>query len=459
MKILLVKPPSDMHIVMPPIGIGYIASYLKSKINNINIDILDCLKNRYDYSDFSEYICQERPDVVGITAFTMEIESAFKCCEIIKSINKDIITVIGGVHASNAPEHVLSDQNVDFIFRKEAEIPFYEFIKELINGGNFKDVPNIGYKENGSMKFNQIIYPENLDELPFPDYELMGLPEYPKTYMAKKYPFAPIISSRGCPYTCTYCSAQKMSGRKFRTRSPENIIEEIKTWKEKFNIKEFQIWDDNFTLNKKRAHIFCDLLKEEKIILPWWCPNGLRTETLDEPLIKKMKEIGLYAIALGIESGSEKIQKDMKKNLNFEKVREVIELGNKYKIRMQGFFILGYPTETREDILKTINFSRKLPLRRASFLLFQPLVGSEIYESLQNQGKLKNINMSKIEFSKVSFLPDSLSNTEELVNLHRKAIIGFYLRPKVFLRFIIENFTLDQLKEVCNMVKKYIFKR
>jgi radical SAM superfamily enzyme YgiQ (UPF0313 family) len=184
----------------------------------------------------------------------------------------------------------------------------------------------------------------------------------------------------------------------------------------------------------------------------------LRVETLDEELIKKMKIAGLYAIAIGIESGSEKIQKDMKKNLNFEKITKVINLGNKYKIRMQGFFILGYPTERREDILKTIEFSKKLRLKRASFLLFQPLVGSEIYDSLDKDGKLKNINLNNTEFSKPSVIPDGMS-LQELISLHRKAILEFYLRPKILIRFILENLSIDQLKEIWDMVRKYILKK
>ncbi len=380
MKILLVKPPSTAHVVLLPIGLGYIAAYLRHNIKGIEVIILDCLKESYDHIKFSKYIERIKPDLVGITAFTMEIESALRCCGIIKKNDAKTITAIGGPHPSSVPEQVLNHHNVDFIFRSEAEIGFSEFISELLNGKNFDKVHNIGYKENGEIKLNKIRFPENLDEMPMLDYELLKFDQYPKTYMSKKHPYAPIITSRGCPFACTYCSAGRLSGKKLRARSPEKIIEEIKYLQERYKIKEFQIWDDNFTLNKTRAHEFCDILLKENIGLPWWCPNGLRLETLDEELIRKMKKSGLYAIALGIESGSEKIQKDMRKNLDFERLKEVIELGNKYRIRMQGFFILGYPTETREDILKTIRLMKELPLQRASIMLFQPLVGSGIYD-------------------------------------------------------------------------------
>lgn len=459
MKILLVKPPSDTHFVMLPIGIGYIASYLKSKVNGIESYFLDCLREGYDHEKFTDYIKKLKPDLVGITAFSVEIDSAIRCCEIAKTIDKGIITVIGGPHATFMPEEVLSNNSVDFIFRNEAEISFSQFIEELKGQRKFEEIPNIGYKKNGQIRLNPIRLPEDLDLLPFPDYEFMGLRLYPKTYKMRYYPSAPILTSRGCPFPCTYCSGGKLSGKKFRARSPQNIIDEIKFLKANYNIREFEIWDDNFTLDKKRTNDFCDLLLKENINLPWWCPNGLRVETLDEALIRKMKKSGLYSIAIGIESGSEKIQKDMKKNLNFEKVREVAQLGNKYGIRMEGFFILGYPTETKDDILKTIKLSKELPLKRASILLFQPLVGSEIYDTLKKEGRLEGIDLHNAEYSKPTILPDGLKSLQELKNLQKRAILEFYMRPKVLPGFIIENLSPGQLKHIWAMTKKYLFNR
>lgn len=448
-----------MHVTLFPIGLGYIAAYLKNKIKDVDIFFLDCLKENYDHKKFSENVAKIKPDLVGLTAITMEIESVLKCCEIIKSHNKEVITVIGGPHVTCEPEEILSNRHVDFVFRGESEIAFCEFIQELKNKKDFCRVSNLGYKEEGKIIVNEVKFPENLDELPFPDYELMKFEQYPKTYKMKYYPSGPLITARGCPFLCTFCSAGKVSGKRFRFRSPKNVISEIKFLKERYKIREFEIWDDNFTLDKKRTHEFCDLLMEENMNLPWWCPNGLRTETLDEELIRKMKNAGLYSIAIGIESGSERIQRDMKKNLDFKRVEEIVRLGNKYKIRMEGFFILGYPTETREDILKTINLSKELPLKRASILLFQPLVGSEIYNRLKNEGKLKGIDTRNTEYSKLSVLPDGLKSLAELKKLQQKAILDFYLRPKVFINFMKENLTIDQIKELLKMVKRYIFNK
>ncbi|ODS30295.1 MAG: Radical SAM domain protein [Candidatus Scalindua rubra] len=456
MRILLVKPPSDSYFVFLPIGLGYIAAYLNDKAKDVEIKILNCILEKYNHNDFAEYVKEFKPDLVGITAFTVEIKSALKCCQIVKTIDNRTTTVIGGPHTSNMPEQVLSDENVDFIFRNEAEIGFFEFVNELMNNNNFKNVTNLGYKADGEIKLNPVKVIDNLDDIPFPDYELMGFERYPKTYKMKYYPSASIITSRGCPFPCTFCSAGKVSGKKYRSRSPANIIKEINLLKQKNKIKEFLIWDDNFSLNKSRVHEFCDLLIKEEINLPWWCSNGLRTETLDEELIIKMRNSGLYAIILGIETGTDKIQKDMKKNLDFNEIRRVIEIGYKHGIRMEGFFIIGYPTETREDILETIKLSLELPLRKASFFLFQPLVGSEIYEDLEKEGRLKDIDVGNAEWSRPSVLPIGFESERELKQLQRKAILSFYLRPRVFFPFIIENLSVDQLKELGSMVNRYI---
>jgi len=460
MRLLLLKPPSNFHLIALPMGIGYVASYLKNKMGqDIDILFLDCLRDKYDHNKFSDYVKEVKPDMIGITANSMEINSALKCCNITKIINRRIITVIGGPHATVLPEEVLSNKDVDFIFRGEADLSFYEFIKSLQNRSAFSGIPGLGYKSKGKMEFNPVEMPQNLDELPMMDLNLMQFKRYPKTYKMKYYPSAPILTSRGCPFPCTYCSARRISGEKFRSRSPENIVREIKQIKSQYNVREFEVWDDNFTLNNKRAHEFCDLLIQEKINLPWWCPNGLRLETLDETLLKKMSMAGLYSIGLGIESGSPRTQRNMRKNLDFDKLKKIVKLGNKYGIRMEGFFILGYPTETEEDILQTIGLAKELPLKRAAIFLFQPIPGSEIYDALKKDGKIHDMNYGGILYSNPSFLPEGIQSLKRLKGLQQKAYLEFYLRPRIFFDFMRENFTFQQLKEVWDMIKTYIFNR
>jgi len=457
MKVLLVKPISEIHVVSPPLSLAYLASSAKNLKQVKEVKILDCLLSKLSYKDFEDYIRKYKPDIIGLTAFTLEFPSALKMAKIAKKLNKNTKIVLGGPHVSNHPQD-LKNKEIDFIFRGEGEEAFPLLIKELNKKKpNFKKIPNMGWKKKNKIILNEIKFIQDLNKLQFPDFELIDFLKYPKLYLAKKHPAIPLITSRGCPFSCTFCSAKNISGKKFRARTPENILEEIKQLKQKFNIKEFQFWDDNFTLDKERANKFCDLLIKENLDLIWWCPNGVRVETLDRELLLKMKKSGCYAMAFGIESGSEKIQKDMKKNLDLKKVKEIITFAHKIGIRTQGFFIIGYPTETKEDIEKTIKFAKSLPLDRASISLFQPLFGSEIYEDLVKQGKIeKDYNIADCDYSKASILPIGFKNLEEVKKMQRKALIQFYSRPKVFLKFISENLSLSQIKEIFKMIKTYV---
>ncbi len=457
MKLLLVKAPSITHTINPPLSLAYLIPNVKKYAQ---IKVLDCLKENYSFNDFKNFVKKYKPDVIGFTAFTMEIDSVFKCAQITKKLNPKIYTIVGGPHASTFPENILSNKNIDFAFISEAEKTFPKLLRQIKeNKFNLKKINGIGYRDKKeNISLNPAKLEMNLDTLSFPDFDAMNFEEYPKLYLARKHPSIPILTSRGCPFNCTFCTGYKISGKKFRARSPENIIQELKILKQKYKIKEFQIWDDNFTLDKKRAIKFCNLLIKEKLNLIWWCPNGVRMETLDYELLKKMKDSGCYAIVLGIESGSLKIQKDMNKNLDFKKLKEVVNIAHKLKLRTQGFFIIGYPTETKEDILKTIKLAKSLPLNRATFGLFQPLPGSDIYNELKKQGKLKGINLTTTEYSKPS-IPTKTLSLNELKRLQQKALIEFYLRPRVFFRFIGENLTPSQFKEILNMIKKYIFNK
>jgi radical SAM superfamily enzyme YgiQ (UPF0313 family) len=174
-----------------------------------------------------------------------------------------------------------------------------------------------------------------------------------------------------------------------------------------------------------------------------------------------MKESGCYAIAFGIESGSDKIQRDMKKNLSFERLKEMVEFSYKIGLRTQGFFILGYPTESEEDILKTIKLSLSLPFLRASFCLFQPIVGSETYQYLVENNAVTKKNAAAItcDYSKASVPTKYIKDTRKIKQLQKRAILGFYLRPRIFFRLLFENISLSQIKELMDILRIYILRK
>lgn len=455
---MLVKPPTDIHVVLPPIGLGYLSAYIKNKIPGIDLRILDCHRLHYNDERFKEYILDHKPDIIGITAMSLEIESALRLCFIAKQVLEGVTTVIGGAHASAAAEQLLANNCLDHAFVAEAEIGFTHFLEHFDSPLRLT-APGLAYRDQGRIVTNPPALIEDLDTIPFPDYEGMEFHKYPKMYFMKRMPAASIISSRGCPFQCTFCAGHKVSGRKWRARSVANILAEIVYLRKAYKIREVDFWDDNFTLSRQRLEEFCRAMKREHKDLIWWCPNGVHISTLNKELLAEMKASGCYAIGFGIESASEKIQRDMRKMLSFDKLEELVKAAYKLGMRTQGFFIIGYPTETEEDIRKTIEISRRLPFIRASFFLFQPIVGSEIYHHLTECGLL-DYNTAKVcDYSKASVPTEHIRDLARLKQLQRDAILRFYLRPRIALRLIWDNISFSQIKELFKIIGTYVLKR
>jgi len=241
---------------------------------------------------------------------------------------------------------------------------------------------------------------------------------------------APIITSRGCPFPCTFCAARALTGRVIRYRSVENVIREIILLRDRYGVREFHIEDDNFTWKREYVIAFCREIIERDLDLSFSLPNGIRLDSLDREVLTLMERAGFYSLAVGIESGSNRVLALMKKNLTREVIREKIELIKECTdMRVSGFFLIGYPGETEKEIGETISFSRELPLNLASFLITMPLPGSPLWDDYQKQD-YQNINWGNFVPSRVvpglSDIPP-----DRLKRLQRKATILFYLRPKI----------------------------
>lgn len=459
LRIILIKPDSSSHIDLPPLGLLYLAGATIKKNKNVQIKILDFHLNRFNEQEFRDLLIDFKPHLLGITAFSFEVVNAFHYCKIVKEVDKKIVTIIGGCHASCFPEHVLSNKNVDYGMKGEAEISFPIFVEQLLKGKlNTSNIPGLIYRKASKVTVNRPQYPINLDEIE-PAWDLIDIRSYPKLYMNKRYPAAPIMTSRGCPYNCKFCTASEISGLKWRYRSVESIIKEIKELYHKRGVREIMMFDDNFTLNRARVDEFCRRLLEEKIDLIWSCPNGVRLDSLDLNLLKLMKKAGCYSLAVGIESGSQKILDDMGKGLKLSIVKKIVPLLKEADIRTQGDFIIGYPAETVEDVNKTIRLALSIPLDRAAFSLYQPLPGSKSYNELLKEGYVtpEELSWDLLDYSKVNYQHPNIP-VKKLLNLQRKAILLFYLRPKVFFGFIWDNLSFAQLKEILSMIKLYLIK-
>jgi len=440
MKGLLIRPISrKMPIIIPNLGLGYLATALRKDKHEIKI--LDCVKEKYNYDDFKKNLKKFKYDFIGIQLFTCDYNSVKKMLKIIKNYNPNILTLIGGPHVSGAPISTLKDmEDADFGFIGEAENSIRELLKEKINPNK---ISGLVYREKGKVKINSVTKTEDIDELGIPAWDLMD----PRTYpiaphgsFAKQAPVAPIITTRGCPYQCTYCAVVVNTSRKFRKRKVGDIIKEIEILHKKYGVKEIHIEDDNFTLDKKYVIEFCNKLIEKDLKISWACPNGVRLDTLDKGMLQLMEKVGCYSFAVGIESGSPKILKDMKRVVTIKKIIEKVKLiRDNTKIRMTGFCIMGYPGETKKDMQMTSDLAYKLPLHRVQFSNFLPLPGTEIYNRLITSGEIKEEELNWDDYldNHITYSPKGISH-KELRKIMKKAFFRFYFRPQIVLGLLKE---------------------
>jgi len=272
----------------------------------------------------------------------------------------------------------------------------------------------------------------------------------PHGAFVKKFPVAPIITTRGCPFNCSFCASKCMWMQKLRFRNPIRVVDEIELLNKQYGVKEFHFEDDNFTANKNHAMKVCQEIIRRNLDIVWACPNGVRIDTLDEQLLRIMKKSGCYLLAFGIETGSQEIADNMNKHLDLSKVPEKLKMVRDAGIETWGFFIIGLPGDNVKTISKTIDFAVSNAFRRAQFCIFTPLPGSEIFSKMEN----KDYDWDKFNFFNTAYCT-SLQE-KEIQELHKKAFRKFYLRPSIIFG-LIRNLKLRQVKWLLKRAADYKF--
>ncbi len=412
-KILLVFPPvvfsrESPKQIMPPLGISSLAAFLG---NEFEVRLLDAAVEGYEtervinkrflrYGLTDEQIKQRisdfTPDVTGVSClYSSQFSQAIRICEISKAILPDTITVIGGAHPTFLPELCLVHKCLDFIIMGEGELSLKELLLYMNSGKPIVNVEGIAFRVNGSVKINPSrCLIENLDFLPFPARHLLPLKKYfdidmPMGLVSRQHPPINLITSRGCPFQCSFCSSCHYWGDRYRARSVENVLREMESLKE-MGIRELKFFDDNLTYDSERAKKIFKSMVHKKFGFTWNCPNGIAASTLDEEMIKLMKDSGCYEITLAIESGDQEVLTNLlKKPVDLKKIKEITSLIKKNNINTYGFFIIGFPGETKQQIYNTLNFIDNLKLDRISLFIANPLPGTEIYKECIKKGYIK----------------------------------------------------------------------
>jgi magnesium-protoporphyrin IX monomethyl ester (oxidative) cyclase len=423
MKILLINPPNSVEEkidftinVFQPLGLAYIAAVLEK--NNYQVKILDAMAEGFDqervqkgrrrigldYFQIKKEIKKFEPDIVGVsTLFSLQANETHNIIDLVKKIDRNIITVVGGSHPTIQPESMLKNKNVDYVIRGEGEYVILEFVRAIEKNQSVNDIRSLSYRSNNDEVINnprrEVI--KDLDNLPFPARHLLPMGRYFEA--AKKVRvteglaaygkrWTGIITSRGCPFMCTFCSVHLTMTRFWRARSPENVVNEIKDFVEKYGIQYFDILDDNLTLIPERTKEICKLLIESKLRIKWSTPNGIRADKVDEELIGLMKRAGCIRLKVAPESGNQEVlDKMIKKNLDLKKVKEVVALCKKHGLPVEAFFMVGFPEETESNIKDTIKYAKELRKRGCEYCYFfvaTPYFGTEMYKDAVSKGYL-----------------------------------------------------------------------
>ena len=454
MNILLMNPPRHNEIVAdnptfideergfnPPLGLLYLAAYIKEKSTH-KVRVIDGQVEGLAYDDkFVKIIEQINPDVVGLTVMTFTLIDVIKTIEMVRSaserLNKKITIVLGGPHAHIFPEETLNLKGVDFVIKGEGEKSFFSLLEALDGGGDFSEVEGLVYRKNDDIFHNSVgNFLDNLDELPFPDRRLLPIKKYGSILGAGRV-VTTMFTSRGCPFRCTFCDRPHL-GKRFRSRSYKNVVDEMEECL-KLGIEEILIYDDTFTVDRQRVTDICDEIKKRGLVFSWDIRS--RVDTIDEFILKKLKSAGCSRIHFGVESGTEKILKILNKGISLSQVEAAFKAAKRVSIETLGYFMIGAPTETKENILDTIKFAKKINPDYVHITIFTPYPATEIYRIALAEEVIKEDYW--LEFARhpengveTHYWDKELSKQELLLLLDR-FYKEFYGRPIYILKQII----------------------
>lgn len=409
-KVLLISPKLHVPLgsirrLQPPLSLLYMGATLEQAGYDVSIVDSSCegyenirVRNGYQYYGLSDKKLKERikgisPDFVGITcAFSSHISEVLNVCRIVKSIDTDILTCIGGLHPTYCFKELLEKNNeLDFIIKKEGEYRLLALLDAINNNKDYSKQDGIAFKKHNKLVSNPAIsFIENLDVLPLPVRDLIDMEKYIEIGLFSN-PFpkgnrvAQILTSRGCPFNCNFCATKPYWG-KFRARSVDSVIGEMKHLKECYNIDEIQFRDDNLLVDRNRAFELFEKMEQFNF---HWCV-GLLVSHLDDKMLKKMSECGCYQLTISIESASDRVLNEIiHKPIDLSKIRGIVEKAHKYNIRIHSANIIGLPGETRDEMELTFAFNRTIGVDSVAYFVATPYLGSDLYEQCKQRGWLK----------------------------------------------------------------------
>ncbi|MFH1415136.1 MAG: radical SAM protein [Elusimicrobiota bacterium] len=422
------KPASKVGVNIPPLGLIYLASFLKSSGYD-EVKIIDSEISGYDIQKVIEY----SPDAVGITSVTPNFNAAGQIAAEIKQTLK-IPIIVGGVHMSVVPDDSMrSCAAIDYGIIGEGEITFTELLSTIDSGMPIKNIDGIAYRNNGDIiKTPPRKQVENIDSFPFPDRTLLEYKKYNFSVPGEGIrPVTNMSTSRGCPFSCTFCASKTLWGRGVRFRSPDNVLDEFEEIVNNLGIKYVFFNDDTFTADKKRVIDICNGILNRNLKFKWEMVT--RANIIDEELLSLMKESGLTRMSVGIESGNPEILKKTKKGITLTDIKRAYRIASKLGVETRGSIMIGLPYETKKTAMETLRFARNLKECKQMYInIATPFPGTEFFDmAKRGEGGIKLLTQNPVHYTRYanSVIDVNDLKKKDLIFLQKLGYWMFYMTP------------------------------
>jgi radical SAM superfamily enzyme YgiQ (UPF0313 family) len=408
---------------------------------------VDSIVENFGFREIEKIILNFQPKIVIINAATPSIENDLSTCQIVKRANHSISTAIIGIHGTALPEECLQLQNnLDFVIRGEPEFTTLELCQTVKNNGAFQSINGLSYRDGSRTVHNpdrEVV--ADLNTLPFPAWDLINTDKYRMPFTDKKFLLA--ATSRGCPYQCVFCADGAYYGKKLRMRSPAKIVDEIEWVVSQFKINNFLFWSESFTINSQFAMNVAEEIINRKLNIEWVCNS--RVDNVNLELLTTIKKAGCWMIGYGVESGNEMILRQIKKQISTRDIINAVGLAKKVGLEVTAHCVLGFPQDTKETILETIEFVKRLDVNYVQFYCAVPFPGSELFNEAKKNDWICSDDWRKFE-QNFSVLNTPHLTAKEIMRLRNFAYRSFYLRPKTIWRIIRQIRTFPQF---INLIK------
>jgi anaerobic magnesium-protoporphyrin IX monomethyl ester cyclase len=417
--------PQSLYI---PLGIGYLAAVLEK--NRYEVDVIDCQAQKLSLDQFKKELSKRQPDVVGVTSTTLTYNPSLQIAKITKKTCPECMTILGGPHVTVMNKQTLKEgPEVDIVVNGEGEQTLLE-LAEIISKSSLKDlnkVAGITFRKNEKIvQTPDRPFIKDIDELPYPAFKHFDVSKYRisgKTYL-------PIITSRGCPFQCTFCLASKMCGRGFRARSPKNVVDELEFLRDAYGADAFSFYDDTFTFDKKRAYEICGEMKKRKLNLQWDCRT--RVDRITKKLLAHLRDANCQLIHFGVESGSQKMLDTMKKGTTIEQNEKAIKWAKEVGISAAISVVVGYPGETQNMLQQTLDFISKTRPDYVYMCIAIPYPGTELYDHLKDLGWEMSTEWERFDEQTLVFKNPNI--TSEEIEEMRRTFFNKFFSPSYILQ-------------------------